>query len=59
MQFPDTQSTRLTEKIMAEIRPHLKLEDPPQENYHYNRTYEAIWRILTAAAPEKGTRPGA
>ena len=46
MQFPDCAETRLTDAIMATIRPHLKQDPPPQENHHYNRTYEAIYAIL-------------
>ena len=36
---------------MAVIRPHLKEEPPPQENYHYNRTYEAVYALLERVLP--------
>ena len=42
----DTPTTRQTERIMQQIREHLKQEDPPQENHHYNRVYEIIHREL-------------
>jgi hypothetical protein len=48
MQFPDDHATRLTERIMAQIRDHLKVEPPPQENHHYNRVYEKVRRVLAA-----------
>lgn len=49
MEFPDSKETRLTEKIMQAIGPYLKpaLAGHP---HPYNRTYEAIHRILSEAA---------
>jgi hypothetical protein len=52
MKFPDTKATRATEQIMARIRPHLKQEPPPQDSHHFNRTYEAVYDVLTTWLPE-------
>ena len=50
MDFGDIPTTRATERIMAEIAPHLKREPPPKENYHYNRVYEILHRNLLAVS---------
>ncbi len=58
MDFGNSPTTTLTERIMAAIRPHLKVEPPPQESHHYNRVYEAVHRVLSEAAPRsKGEKP--
>ena len=49
MDFGNTPTTKQTERIMAQIREHLKQEPSPQENHHYNRVYEIIHRELLAA----------
>jgi hypothetical protein len=49
MDFGDTPTTKHTERIMAQIREHLLVDPPPQENHHYNRVYEIIHRELLAA----------
>lgn len=49
MDFGNTPATKLTERIMVEIRPHLKQELPPQQSHHYNRVYEAVHRHVLAA----------
>jgi len=46
METPNNLAGRYTERIMYSIKDHLKVEPSPQENYHYNRTYEEIYRIL-------------
>jgi hypothetical protein len=46
VEFRDGPTKRITEEIMTMIRPHLKVESPPQENHHYNRVYEEIYEIL-------------
>jgi hypothetical protein len=47
METPRNEAGRLTERIMAAMCEHLKVEPPPQENHHYNRLYEAVYRILS------------
>ena len=56
MQFPDTPETRLTEKIMAEVR----ARNPEMDTSTYNRTFTAVYDTLkggingeptTAASP--------
>lgn len=47
MDFGNTPATRLTERIMAEIKPHLK-DDAPGQPTHYNRVYAAIHRQVLA-----------
>jgi hypothetical protein len=55
MEFPDSVATRMTERIMEAVKPHL-LRDPfPQENHHYNRAYEAVYKILSDNADLKVT----
>lgn len=49
MDFGNTPTAKLTERIMAEIRPHLRQEAPPQENHHYNRVYEIVHRHVLAS----------
>lgn len=46
MRTPDNKAGQLTEEIMYEIQQHIRREPPPQENHHYNRVYETIYRIL-------------
>lgn len=46
METPNNLAGRYTERIMFVIKEYLKKEEPPQENHHYNRTYEHIYRIL-------------
>ncbi len=49
MEFPDNVVTRMTERIMEAVKPHL-LRDPfPQENHHYNLAYEAVYQVLQKA----------
>lgn len=48
MDFGNTPASRLTERILAEIQPHLKQEPAPQENHHYNRVYEIVHRHVLA-----------
>lgn len=48
MDFSNTPASRLTERIMSELQPHLKQEPPPQENHHYNRAYEIVHRHVLA-----------
>lgn len=47
MDFGNTPTTKLTERIMAEISEHL-LPDPPGQPTHYNRVYEAVHRHVLA-----------
>lgn len=53
METPKNEAGRLTERIMSEIREHLKEEPPPQENHHYNRVYERIYWVLKNEAKVK------
>jgi hypothetical protein len=53
METPKNDAGRITERIMTAIYDHIKRAEPPQENHHYNRTYEKIYRILS----EEGWRP--
>ncbi len=46
MDFGNTPTTRLTERIMAAIREHLK-DDAPGQPSHYNRVYEQVHRLVT------------
>lgn len=46
MNTPDTIAGRLVEEIMDKIKEHLKKDAFPQENFHYNRVYEKIIKIL-------------
>lgn len=56
MDFGNTVQTQFTEKIMAQIREHLKQEPPPHESHHYNRTYEKVHRVLTEFVEKRGVR---
>lgn len=47
MDFGNSVATRTTERIMALIREHLKVEPPPQETHHYNRVYEKVHKVLS------------
>jgi hypothetical protein len=47
MQTPNNIAGDATEMIMAKIKQHIIRELPPQENHHYNRVYEAIYKILS------------
>lgn len=42
MQFPNTPETRLTEKIMAEVR----AQNPKMDTSTYNRTFTAVYSTL-------------
>jgi hypothetical protein len=46
MEFPDTIARRLTERILADIREHLRVDPKPHENHHFNRTYEKVYAVL-------------
>ncbi len=46
METPNNIAGKTTEKIMSRIFPHIKREEAPQENHHYNRTYEIILKVL-------------
>jgi len=46
METPKNRAGKMTERIMWAIREHLKTEPAPQENHHYNRVYEHVYRIL-------------
>jgi len=47
MDFGNTPASKLTERIMAEIREHLQPDQPGQPT-HYNRVYEAVHRQVLA-----------
>ena len=49
METPNNEAGRLTEQIMAAINEHIKRDPSPQENHHYNRTYEKVYRLLSAS----------
>ncbi len=48
MDFGNTPASKLTERIMAEIAPHLQPDEPGHPT-HYNRTYEIVHRQVLAA----------
>lgn len=48
MDFGNTPTTKTTERIMAEIREHLK-DDQPGHPTHYNAVYSTIHRNLLAS----------
>lgn len=50
--FSGYAATRVTERIMRAISPHLLAEAPPQENHHYNRVYEKVHASITTALGE-------
>ena len=46
METPNDLAGKLTERIMAQIREHLQ-PDELYQPHHYNRTYEAVYRVLS------------
>lgn len=46
MELPNDLAGNLTEMIMAKIKKHLIQEPPPQEAYHYNRVFEAVYQTI-------------
>lgn len=47
MQTPNNIATYVTEMVMAKIKDHIIKESYPQENHHYNRVYEKIYKVLS------------
>jgi Cdc6-like AAA superfamily ATPase len=53
MQFPDTEATRITEKIIAKAKQNLTVHKTPAMSepltvWQSNRIYEAAFEVLTA-----------
>ncbi len=46
METPNNSEGRLTEAIMLAIREHIHRDSPPQENHHYNRAWEKVYKLL-------------
>jgi len=47
MDFGNTPATKLTERVMVEIRDHIK-DDAPGTATHYNAVYECVHRSVLA-----------
>ena len=57
METPQNLEGALTERIMWAIRDHIKRDPPPQDSHHYNRAYEAVYRVLSDACLDLAVRP--
>lgn len=46
MNTPDNDAGKMTEAFMQKISQHIKCGDKPNEAYHYNRVYEAVYEQI-------------
>jgi hypothetical protein len=52
MDFPNNEATRMTERIMARVKGKL----PEMDTHNYNRTFEAVYEVLSEKNVEDGVK---